>query len=129
PRAAIDVDDGSLADWPKARAVVTDLAPGPGGVPFANVLAAWDDDALSLAVVGMDYPAPELVVPHTELPHEECFHLDAGIDAGAGPRRIVLYFVPPPAPAGIARYAMRVDLCRTDEGGCATVPGGRARYF
>jgi len=129
PRASIDVDDGSLADWPKDDAVLTDLEPGPGRVPFANVLAAWNDDALSLAVVGMDYPAPEIIVPHTELPHAECFHVEWGIDAGDGPRRVALYFVPPPAPAGKARYTMRVDICRSDDGGCEPVPGARARYF
>jgi hypothetical protein len=130
PHASIDVDDRSLAEWPKDRALVGGLVAGGDDVPFADVLLAWDERGVALAVVGMDYHAPELLPHGVELPRSECFRVEWGIDAGRGARRFALRFVPPPAPASPDdRYAMRVELCATDGSECASVPGGRAVYF
>jgi len=52
-------------------------------------------EGLSLAAIAMDYYAPELLPTDQELPLDECFHVDWGIDAGHGPRRFALYVIPP----------------------------------
>ena len=129
PRAAIDLADRSLADWPKDRALSGPFRAARDDVPFADVFVSWERDGLALAIVGMDYHAPELVPVGRELAHADAFQLAWGVDAGAGPRRFAVSFVPPPSPAGDGRYAMRADLCRTDGGRCAPVADGRAVYF
>jgi hypothetical protein len=130
PYARIDVDDRSLADWPKDEALVGGLVAGGGDVPFADVLVSWDERGVALAVVGMDYHAPELLPRGVELPRSECFRVEWGVDAGHGARRFALRFVPPPAPASPdERYAMRVELCATNGERCTAIRGGHAVYF
>jgi len=129
PEALIDPGDRSLAEWPKESALISGMmAPAPE-VPFADLYVAWDGDGLSLAVIGMDYHAPELLAPDRELPPEECFHVDWGIEAGGDPHRFALYFIPPAARSGRGQYEMRVQLCRTDAGRCDPVRGAVATYF
>jgi len=95
PEAHIDPADHSLADWPKERALVRAAkAPAPE-IPFGDLYLAWDRDGLYLATIAMDYYAPELIAPGTELPLGETLHVDIGVDAGHGPRRFTLYVVPP----------------------------------
>ena len=45
----------------------------------------------------MDYDDPELLTIGETVPLGEVFHLDWGIDAGAGPQRFALSIVPPKA--------------------------------
>ena len=129
PKAHIDPGDRSLADWPKERALVTGMAAPAPEIVFGDLYLAWDHDALYLATIGMDYWAPDLIPPGEELPLEECFHVDWGIDAGEGPRRFALYIVPPRTVTTHGTYVMRARLCRTDDGACAPVPDAVASYF
>jgi hypothetical protein len=128
PWAAIDPDDRSLADWPKERALVALRAPAPE-VPFGDLYVAWSRAGLSLATIAMDYHAPDLLPADADLPLEECFHVEWGIDAGHGPRRFTLYFVPPLAPPFKLRYQMRPVLCRREGERCTPVPGAAVTYF
>src|SRR5204862_163148 len=59
----------------------------------------------------------------------DCFHLDMGVDAGRGPQRLVLSFVPPRVYAKGQDYAMRAELCRVDGRRCVSVPGAEVAYF
>jgi hypothetical protein len=129
PHARIDAADRSLADWPKERAFVAGMAAPAGEVVFGDVYVAWDADALSLATIAMDYWAPDLVPPGTELPLDECFRVDWGVDAGTGARRFALYVVPPQTVTEHGVYQMHARLCRTDDGRCEPVPGAVASYF
>jgi len=129
PQARIDPGDRSHAEWPKEEALVAGMVAPPSEVPFADLYVAWDHDGISLAVIGMDYHAPELLAPHRELALEDCFHVDWGVDAGGGPHRFALYFIPPAARSGRDQYSMRVRLCRIDAGRCEPVRGAVATYF
>ena len=128
PEAPIDPRDRSLAEWPKERALVALRAPAPE-VPFGDLYVAWSREGLSLAAIAMDYYAPELLPADQELPLDECFHVDWGIDAGHGPRRFALYVIPPRVRSANGDYVMHVRLCRTDGDRCAPVPAAVATYF
>jgi hypothetical protein len=129
PEARIDASDRSFAEWPKDRARIADFVAPPPDIPFGDVLLAWDADALSLALVAMDYHAPDLLPAGEELPRPECFHVDLGVDAGRGAERLVLSFVPPRVHAKGQDYAMRAELCRMDGRRCASIPGAQVTYF
>ena len=129
PEAHIDPTDRSLADWPKERALVSGLVAPDPEIVFGDLYLAWDRDGLYLATIAMDYWAPELVRPGEELPLEECFHVDWGIDAGSGPRRFALYIVPPQTVSAKGMYLMHARLCRVEDGRCEAVPGAVASYF
>src|SRR5262249_49581166 len=129
PRARIDPDDHSLAEWPKDRARVADFVAPAHDVPFGDVLLAWDRGALSLAIVAMDYHAPHLLPADADLPRAECFHVDIGVDAGGQPRRLLLWFVPPRVHARGNDYAMHAELCAMDGERCVSVPDARVTYF
>ena len=128
PEAPIDPHDHSLAEWPKERALVALRAPAPE-VPFGDLYVAWSREGLSLAAIAMDYYAPELLPADQELPLDECFHVDWGIDAGHGPRRFALYVIPPRVRSADGDYVMHARLCRTDGDRCAPVPAAVATYF
>ena len=129
PEAPIDPSDHSLGDWPKDEALVPFLSTAPSEIPFGDLFLAWDRAGLSLAVVAMDYYAPDLLPLGEQLPLSDCFRVDLGVDAGGGPRRFALYVVPSPATAERRDYAMQVRLCRVDGGRCDDVPGAVATYF
>jgi hypothetical protein len=128
PPATLRFDDRSLADWPKERALVP-LVASAGEVPFGDVYLAWQADGLALALIAMDYHAPELLSPDDDLPRPERLHVDWGIDVGAGARELVLSFVPPRRPTAHDAYEMRAELCRHDGDECLPVPGARVDYF
>lgn len=90
PEADIDPGDRSLREWPKERAFVPGLtAPSPE-VVFGDVYLAWNHAGLYLATISMDYYDPELLAFGDTFPLGEAFHLDWGVDAGAGPQRFAL---------------------------------------
>ena len=68
-------------------------APSPD-VVFGDVYLSWNQ-GVYLATIAMDYYDPELLAFGETFPLGEAFHIDWGIDAGAGPQRLVLYMVPP----------------------------------
>jgi hypothetical protein len=131
PYAWIDAGDRSLADWPKEAALVTGMVAAPGEIPFGDLYLAWDEDAVSLAVIAMDYYAPELIPRGTTLSRAESFHVDWGLDAGRGARTFTLSVGPPRPVSGRADYKMRAELCASAASAsvCAPVPGAVATYF
>ncbi len=128
PHVTIDPTDGHLGDWPKERAWVRDLdAPAPE-VPFGDVYLGWNERGLALGLIAMDYYDPALLAFEGAFPVAEALHLDVGVDAGAGPRRLRLSIVPPQVFVKKAAPAFEPRLCRVEGDGCAPVDGARLRY-
>jgi hypothetical protein len=129
PKAAIRLDDGVLSDWPKSRALLPPLIPQPGEVAFGEAYAAWSDEGLSVATIGMDYYDLDLLAFGEEYPRSETFRIDLGFDAGAGPRRFRIHVIPPRDGLAGGSQSMRAEICRIEEGGCVAAEGTRVRYF
>ncbi len=133
PHAAVSVADRSLADWPKPASLLPALMPSPGAIDFGEVYLSWSDKGLALATIGQDYFDIDLLAYDGAFPLGEAYRLEFGVDAGGGPRRATLFFIPPrtkvkdhpPMTAllctGAAAQAIRA--------GCTPVPGAEAVYF
>ncbi|HEX3500098.1 MAG TPA: hypothetical protein VHT04_12325, partial [Stellaceae bacterium] len=131
PSAHIDVTDHSLADWPKPASLVPALTPAAGEVAFGETYLAWSGGGLALATIGQDYYDLDLLAYDGEFPLGEAYRLAIGIDAGAGPRRFTLYFVPPRTKTK-DHPPMAALLCAGEAAtpsSCASVPGAAAVYF
>jgi hypothetical protein len=133
PHAGISLDDHSLSDWPKPASLLPPLKPSPGAVDFGEIYLSWSDKGLNLATIGQDYYDVDLFRYDGAFPLGESYRIEIGVDAGAGPKRVTLFFIPPRTKvkdylemkwavcAGPADAAVR-DGC--------TPPGGtRATYF
>ena len=59
----------------------------------------------------------------------EAFHVDWGIDAGAGPQRLVLSMVPPKAYRKDHTSRTRAQLCRLTNSTCEPIPETVAHYL
>jgi hypothetical protein len=131
PRAAISVDDNTLSDWPKPAALLPPLAPQPGEIAFGEGYLAWDEQALHFATIGQDYYDIDLLARDGPFPLSESYRIALGIDAGAGPRRFTLFFIPPDG-RGKNYPIMRPLLCHDapeDIASCAAPEGAQAVYF
>jgi hypothetical protein len=129
PRATIDARDRSLAEWPKAQALVQGLVPSAGEVVFGDLYLAWEATGLHLALIGMDYYDPDLLAYDEAFPLEEAFRVDWGVDTGSGPQRFALYVIPPKQSADLITTKMHGLLCRTEHGACEPVPSAVTTYF
>jgi hypothetical protein len=133
PDATIELDDRSLADWPKPASLLPPLTPSPGAVDFGEVYLSWSDKGLALATIGQDYFDIDLLAYDGEFPLEDAYRLELGVDAGAGPRRFTLFFIPPRTK--LHDYPeMRALLCAGSAAeaiakGCKAVAGAEATYF
>ncbi len=133
PHAQVSVEDRSLADWPKPASLLPPLKPSPGAVDFGEVYLSWNAQGLALATIGQDYFDIDLLAYDGAFPLGDAYRLELGVDAGAGPRRVTLFFIPPRTKlhdypemqamlcAGAAEQAIRH--------GCTPVPGVEAVYF
>ncbi|HEV8680619.1 MAG TPA: hypothetical protein VGQ90_14680 [Stellaceae bacterium] len=133
PHAAVVLDDRSLADWPKPASLLPALVPSPGAVDFGEVYLSWSDKGLALATIGQDYFDVDLVAYDQAFPLGEAYRLELGVDAGAGPRRLSLFFIPPRTKLK-DHPPMSALLCadaaaQAIAAGCTPVPGAEAVYF
>jgi hypothetical protein len=130
PEADIDARDHTLRDWPKEQAFVPGLgAPAPE-IVFGDVYLAWNQAGVYLATISMDYYDPKLLAYGETFPLEEAFHLDWGVDAGAGPQRFALYIIPPKVyPPSSEPSLTRAHLCRIGKDACEDVPVAVANYL
>ncbi|HZB91601.1 MAG TPA: hypothetical protein VE397_09180 [Stellaceae bacterium] len=135
PHARIDAEHESLIDWPKPQSLLPPLQPQPGDIAFGEAYLAWNEAGLAFATIGQDYYDPELLAYDGEFPLADAYRVELDVDAGAGPRRFTLYFVPPP-PQELERdhVLMTPLLCagaatERAETRCAAVPGAHALYF
>ena len=88
---------------------------------------------LALATIGQDYFDIDLLAYDGAFPLTDAYRVELGVDAGAGPRRFTLFFIPPRTK--LHDYPeMRAELCagpaeRAIRFGCTAVDGGEAVYF
>jgi hypothetical protein len=129
PEATIDVRDHSLAEWPKERALLPQLIAPPPEIVFGDFYLAWNASGLQLAMIGMDYYDPDILAYDGEFPLDEAFHVDWGVDAGAGSHRFALYIIPPRVFPASGVPMMRAWLCRADTRPCQPVPEAVTTYF
>ena len=129
PQADIQPQDHTLREWPKEQAFVPGLqAPSPE-VVFGDVYLAWNRTGLYLATISMDYYDPKFLAFGETFPRQEAFHLDWGIDAGAGPQRFSLYIIPPKVYVTGGPALTQAHLCRVRHDTCEAVPAAVASYF
>jgi len=133
PHVAVDVNGRTLADWPKPASLLPPLKPSPGAVDFGEAYLSWSSKGLALATIGQDYFDIDLLAYDGDFPLEDAYRLELGVDAGAGPRRFTLFFIPPRTK--LHDYPeMRAVLCagtaaEAIAGGCKSVDGAEAVYF
>ncbi|MGO8920796.1 MAG: hypothetical protein ACLQJR_33295 [Stellaceae bacterium] len=133
PRARIDAQHGSLVDWPKPQSLLPALTPAPGEVAFGEAYLTWSAEGLALATIGQDYYDLDLLAYQGDFPLGEAYRIELDVDAGAGPKRFTLYFIPPrskerdhpPMAARLCAGAPREH----GETTCPAVPGAQALYF
>ncbi|HTZ37455.1 MAG TPA: hypothetical protein VMB84_15595 [Stellaceae bacterium] len=136
PYAAISLAARSLADWPKPASLLPPLTASPGAVDFGEVYLSWSAAGLNLATVGQDYYDIDLFAYDGPFPLGEAYRVELGVDAGAGPRRFTLFFIPPRRRDPVHRdyQHMEAELCAgtaavAETGGCTAPPGAAAVYF
>jgi hypothetical protein len=136
PRATISLNDHSIADWPKPASLLPPLVPSPGAVDFGEIYLSWSAAGLNLATIGQDYYDIDLFAYDGAFPLREAYRVEIGVDAGAGPRRMTLFFVPPRTRDKVHRdYQQMVEkLCAgaADEAirdGCTPPGDSQAVYF
>jgi hypothetical protein len=133
PHADIALREHSLSDWPKPASLLPRLIASPGAVEFGEVYLTWSERGLQLATIGQDYFDIDLLAYHGRFPLIDAYRVELGVDAGAGPRRFTLFFIPPRTK--IHDYPeMAAELClgaaeRAIAQGCTPVAGGQAVYF
>jgi hypothetical protein len=130
PKARIDPAQRSLVDWPKPASLLPPLHAAPGEVAFGEAYLAWSDDGLALATIGQDYYDLDLLAYEGAFPLSEAYRVELDVDAGAGPRRFTLYFIPPQRRG----QPITVRLCagavaEQDGNRCSEVAGAEALYF
>jgi hypothetical protein len=133
PHATIALDDHSLSDWPKPASLLPPLTPSPGAVDFGEIYLSWSDKGLNLATIGQDYFDVDLLAYDATFPLSESYRIEIGVDAGAGPHRMTLFFIPPKK--RIKDYLeMKWTLCEGPADaaiahGCEPPAGAEAVYF
>jgi hypothetical protein len=133
PHTEVAIEDRSLALWPKPASLLPPLVPSPGAVDFGEVYLSWSEKGLALATIGQDYFDIDLLAYDGAFPLGDAYRLELGIDAGAGPRRATLFFIPPRTK--IHDYPeMQALLCagpaeEAIQSGCTPVAGAEAVYF
>src|SRR5205823_3753033 len=118
---------------PKPASLLPPLTPSPGAVDFGEAYLSWSDKGLALATIGQDYFDIDLLAYGGDFPLEDAYRLELGVDAGAGPRRFTLFFIPPRTklhdhPPMAARLCAG-SAAETFAGGCKPVEGAEATYF
>jgi hypothetical protein len=133
PQATIDLKHPSLIDWPKPQALLPPLIAQKGEVAFGEAYLSWSARGLALATIGQDYYDLDLLAYRDAFPLAEAYRIELDADAGAGPRRFTLYFIPP---KGKTRDfpPMEPKLCagavtELKNNSCVSVPGAETLYF
>ena len=133
PHSAIDLHDHSLSDWPKPASLAPSLKPSPGAVAFGDIYLSWSERGLALATIGQDYFDLDLLAYEGAFPLGEAYRLEIGVDAGGGPHRATLFFIPGRGDR-FDHQSMTAVLCagaatEAIAEGCKPVEGAEAVYF
>ena len=133
PRAAVELRQRSLADWPKPASLLPRLTAKPGAVEFGEVYLTWSRRGLQLATIGQDYFDIDLLAYQGPFPLGEAYRVELGVDFGGGPRRFTLFFIPPrtkvhdyPEMAALLCAGAAAEAVAH---GCTPVAGAEAVYF
>ena len=133
PRAVIDPSHESLIDWPKPASLLPPMTANEGEVAFGEAYLSWSERGLALASIGQDYYDLDLLAYEGPFPLSEAYRVELGVDAGAGPKRFTLYFIPPhtkqkdhPPMAPMLCLGAPAEHGPTS---CSPVPGAQALYF
>jgi hypothetical protein len=133
PYATIDPQHFSLIDWPKPASLLPPLKASPGAVPFGEAYLTWSKQGLAFATIGQDYDDLGLLDYGATYPLSEAYRLELDIDAGGGPKRFTLYFIPPKGstkdypPMAPKLCAGTVEELQNDD--CSAVPDAQTLYF
>jgi len=133
PHAEISLTDHSIADWPKPSSLLSPLIPSPGQVDFGEIYLSWSENGLNLATVGQDYYDVDLFRYDGAFPLGDSYRVEIGVDAGAGPKRLTLLFIPPRTK--VKDYLeMKWAVCqgaaeKAIEHGCTPPGDTQAMYF
>ncbi|HEX4195171.1 MAG TPA: hypothetical protein VHY80_18825, partial [Stellaceae bacterium] len=133
PYATIDPKHLSLIDWPKPASLLPALKPSPGAVAFGEAYLTWSKQGLALATIGQDYDDLGLLDYGARYPLSEAYRIELDVDAGAGPKRFTLYFIPPKG-ATKDYPPMAPKLCagtvsELQNNDCPAIDGAQALYF
>jgi hypothetical protein len=133
PHAAISLNDHSLSDWPKPASLLPRLTASPGSVEFGEAYLSWSERGLALATIGQDYFDIDLLAYEGAFPLIDAYRVELGVDAGAGPRRFTLFFIPPRTKVH-DHPPMSAMLCAGEaqiviKEGCSEIGGAEAVYF
>jgi len=133
PKAKVDFAIHSFIDWPKATAPLPPLTPAPGEIDFGQAMLSWSDKGLALATIGQDYYDLDLLAYDGAFPLSEAYRVELDVDAGPGPKRFTLYFIPPKTKVK-DHPPMAPKLCagaasEHRNGDCPEVPGAETLYF
>jgi hypothetical protein len=109
------------------------LKPSPGAVDFGEVYLSWSERGVTLGTIGQDYFDIDLFPYAGSFPLGDAYRVELGLDFGAGPRRLTLFFIPPrtklhdhpPMTALLCAGAAAQIIAE----GCHPVPGAEAVYF
>jgi hypothetical protein len=133
PHADVSLSARSLTDWPKPASLLPPLYASPDATDFVEIYLTWSARGLTLATIGQDYYDLDLLAYAGDFPLGEAYRVELGVDAGGGPRRFTLFFVPGHGDrpdhqrmtallcAGAAAEAIRA--------GCTAPDGAEAVYF
>ena len=133
PEASVNLSAHSLSGWPKPASLLPPLTASPGAVEFGEVYLSWSSRGLALATVGQDYYDLDLLAYRGKFPLSEAYRVELGVDAGEGPRRFTLFFIPPKKKRRDYPHLTAL-LCagraeRAITQGCSAVEGAQAVYF
>jgi hypothetical protein len=91
---------------------------------------------VALATIGQDYFDVDLLAYDQAFPLVDAYRVELGVDAGAGPRRVTLFFIPPRTKRHTYSntYPMSIQLCQgaariAIAEGCTAVDAAEAVYF
>jgi hypothetical protein len=136
PHAAISLSNRSIADWPKPASLLPPLAPSPGAVDFGEIYLSWSEAGVNLATVGQDYFDIDLFAYDGAFPLGDAYRVEIGVDAGAGPRRMTLFFIPPRTHDKVHHdfQQMAAELCagaaeQAIRDGCTPPGDAKAVYY
>lgn len=133
PRAEIDPAHASLIDWPKPTSLLPPLLPSSGEVAFGEAYLAWSDKGLALATIGQDYYDLDVLAYDGDFPLSEAYRIELDVDAGAGPKRFTVYFIPPRTKVKdhppMAPLLCEGSAIAQGPNRCPPVPGGEVLYF
>src|SRR5207237_8168336 len=84
-----------LDDVPTPTVPTPQRRHSPRSGVFGQAYVSWSEQGLALATIGQDYFDIDLFAYEGGFPLIDAYRVELGIDAGTGPRRFTLFFIPP----------------------------------